>query len=176
MNIHIVSKKITLTNSIKDKIENTLINLEKYISDDTDIHVKLDVTKKNQKIEVTIFTRNGTILRAEDSKDNLYTAIDSVYDKLYKQIRKLKTQLIKRNKSNESIRFNNIDEYIDLDSNDNLIKRYKKFNFDKPMTTEDAIIQMDLLGHKFFIFRNIASEDINVVYKRHDGYGLIEQV
>ena len=135
MNIHIVSKKITLTNSIRDKIENTLINLEKYISDDTDIHVKLDVTKKNQKIEVTIFTRNGTILRAEDSKDNLYTAIDSVYDKLYKQIRKLKTQLIKRNKSNESIRFNNIDEYINLDSNDTLIKIYKKFNFDKPMTT-----------------------------------------
>lgn len=176
MTIHIVSKKIALTNSIRDKIENTLINLEKYISDDTDIHVKLDVTKKNQKIEVTIFTKNGTILRAEDSKDDLYTAIDSVYDKLYKQMRKLKTQLMKKNKSNESIRFNNIDEYIDFDTNDNMIKRHKKFNFDKPMTTEEAIIQMDLLGHKFFIFRNIESEDINVVYKRHDGYGLIEQI
>ena len=57
-----------------------------------------------------------------------------------------------------------------------MIKRSKKFNFDKPMTTEDAIIQMDLLGHKFFVFRNIESEDINVVYKRHDGYGLIEQI
>ena len=176
MSIHIISKKITLTNSIKDKIENTLINLKKYISDDTDIHVKLDVAKRNQKIEVTIFTKNGTIIRAEDSKDDLYNAIDSVYDKLYKQIRKLKTQLIKRNKSNESIRFNNIDEYIDSDSNDSLIKKYKKFDFDKPMTTEDAIIQMDLLGHKFFIFRNIESEDINVIYKRHDGYGLIEQI
>ncbi|WP_279167161.1 ribosome hibernation-promoting factor, HPF/YfiA family [Thomasclavelia cocleata] len=176
MSIQIISKKIVLTNSIKDKIENTLINLEKYLSDDTDIHVKLDVTKKNQKIEVTIFTKNGTILRAEDSKDDLYTAIDSVYNKLYKQMRKLKTQLMKKNKSNESIRFNNIDEYINLDSNDNLIKRYKKFNFDKPMTTEDAIIQMDLLEHKFFVFRNIESEDINVVYKRHDGYGLIEQI
>ena len=176
MSIHIISKKITLTNSIKDKIENTLSNLKKYISDDTDIHVKLDVAKRNQKIEVTIFTKNGTIIRAEDSKDDLYNAIDSVYDKLYKQIRKLKTQLIKRNKSNESIRFNNIDEYIDSDSNDSLIKKYKKFDFDKPMTTEDAIIQMDLLGHKFFIFRNIESEDINVIYKRHDGYGLIEQI
>ena len=176
MSIHIVSKKITLTNSIRDKIENTLINLEKYISDDTDIHVKLDVTKKSQKIEVTIFTKNGTILRAEDSKDDLYTAIDSVYDKLYKQIRKLKTQLMKRNKSNESIRFNNIDEYIEIETNENLIKKRKKFNFDKPMTTEDAIMQMELLGHKFFIFRNIESEDINVIYKRHDGYGLIEQI
>lgn len=176
MSIYIVSKKITLTDAIRDKVENTLINLERYLSDDTDINVKLDVTKKSQKIEVTIFTKNGTILRAEDSKDDLYTAIDSVYDKLYKQIRKLKTQLVKRNKSNESIRFSNIDEYIDLDTNDNMIKRSKKFNFDKPMTTEDAIIQMDLLGHKFFVFRNIESEDINVVYKRHDGYGLIEQI
>nr|WP_317333892.1 ribosome-associated translation inhibitor RaiA [uncultured Romboutsia sp.] len=176
MAIHIVSKKVTLTNSIKNKIENTLVNLEKYISDDTDIHVKLDVKKKDQKIEVTIFTKNGTILRAEDSKDNLYTAIDSVYDKLYKQIRKLKTQLIKKNKSNESIRFNSIDEYVDLDTSDNMIKRYKKFNFDKPMSIEDAVIQMDMLGHKFFIFRNIESEDICVIYKRHDGYGLIEQV
>lgn len=176
MAIHIVSKKVTLTNSIKDKIESTLVNLEKYISDDTDIHVKLDVKKKDQKIEVTIFTKNGTILRAEDSKDNLYTAIDSVYDKLYKQIRKLKTQLIKKNKSNESIRFNSIDEYVDLDTSDNMIKRYKKFNFDKPMSIEDAVIQMDMLGHKFFIFRNIESEDICVIYKRHDGYGLIEQV
>lgn len=96
MSIQIISKKIVLTNSIKDKIENTLINLEKYLSDDTDIHVKLDVTKKNQKIEVTIFTKNGTILRAEDSKDDLYTAIDSVYNKLYKQMRKLKTQLMKK--------------------------------------------------------------------------------
>lgn len=175
MNIHIISKKISLTNSIREKIENTLTNLEKYLSNDTDIHVKLDVTKKSQKIEVTIFTKNGTILRAEDSEDDLYTAIDLVHDKLYKQIRKLKTQLIKRNKSNESIRFNNIEEDIDLNTNDSIIKRCKKFNFDKPMTIEDAIIQMDLLGHKFFIFRNIESEDINVVYKRHDGYGLIEQ-
>lgn len=176
MSIYIVSKKLALTTSIRDKVENTLIKLEKYLSNDTDIHVKLDVTKKNHKIEVTIFTENGTILRAEDSSDDLYSSIDSVYDKLYKQIRKLKTQLLRRNKSNESIRFNNIEEYIDPNINDNIVKKYKKFNFDKPMTTEDAIIQMDLLQHEFFVFRNIDSEDVNVVYKRYDGYGLIEQI
>ncbi|MBQ8998464.1 MAG: ribosome-associated translation inhibitor RaiA [Clostridium sp.] len=115
MTIHIVSKKITLTDAISNKIESVLINLEKYISDDTDIHVKLDVTKKRQKIEVTIFTKNGAIIRAEDSKNDLYTAIDSIYDKLYKQIRKLKTQIRRKNKSNESIRFNNIDDkYINV--------------------------------------------------------------
>lgn len=176
MKINIIAKKFELTDSIKEKIYNSFSNLEKYLSDDTEIHVTLDIIKRSQKIEVTIYTKNGTIIRAEDSQSDLYTAIDSVYDKLYKQIRKLKTQLLKKNKSNESIRFNNIDEYIDIDTSDNIIKRYKKFNFDKPMTTEDAILQMDLLGHKFFVFRNIESEDINVVYKRHDGYGLIEQV
>lgn len=177
MKINIVSKKVKLTNSIREKIENTFYNLEKYLSSDTDVHVKLDVTKRSQKIEVTIFTKNGTIIRAEDSKDDLYNAIDIVYDKLYKQIRKLKTQLINKNKSNDSIRFNNIDEYDDINiESDNVIKRIKKFNLDKPLTPEDAIIQMNLLGHKFFLFRNLDTEEINLVYKRHDGYGLIEQI
>ncbi len=177
MKIKIISKKVELTDSIREKIENTFFNLERYISNDTDIHVKLDFVKRNQKIEVTIFTQNGTIIRAEDSRDDLYTAIDTVYNKLYKQIRKLKTQLINKNKSNESIRFNNIDEYEDLDlENEYKIKRVKKFDMDKPITVEDAIMQMNLLEHNFFVFRNSESEDINIVYKRHDGYGLIEQI
>ncbi len=177
MKINIVSKRVELTNSIREKIENTFYNLERYLSDDTDVHVKLDVTKRSQKIEVTIFTKNGTIIRAEDSKDDLYNAIDVFYNKLYKQIRRLKTQLINTHKSTESIRFNNIDEYDDINiESDSIIKRVKKFNLDKPLTTEDAIMQMDLLGHNFFVFRNLDSEDLNIVYKRHDGYGLIEQI
>ncbi|WP_270305406.1 ribosome hibernation promotion factor, partial [Terrisporobacter petrolearius] len=118
-----------------------------------------------------------TIIRAEDSKNDLYNAIDEVYDKLYKQIRKLKTQLINKNRTNESIRFNNINEFDDMNiESENTIKKVKKFNLDKPITTEDAIMQMDLLGHNFFVFRNLDSEDINIIYKRHDGYGLIEQI
>lgn len=177
MKIHIVSKKLELTSSIKNKIENTFAKLEKYISSDTDVYVTLSVTKNSQKVEVTIFTKNGTIIRAEDSQYDLYIAIDLAYDKLYKQIRKFKTQLNKKNKSNESVRFNNIDDYINPITDDEfLIKKVKKFNFEKPMTVEDAIIQMNLLGHTFFVFRNFESEDINIVYKRHDGYGLIEQI
>ena len=177
MKINIISKKVELTDSIREKIEDTFLNLEKYINNDTDVHVKLKFTKKNQKIEVTIFTKNGTIIRAEDSQDDLYAAIDTVYDKLYKQIRKFKTQLINKNRSNESIRFNNVDEYenINLD-NEYKIKKVKKFDIDKPITIEDAIMQMNLLDHNFFVFRNSESEDINIVYKRHDGYGLIEQI
>ena len=177
MKIKIISKKVELTDSIKEKIENTFFNLEKYISNDTDVDVKLDFAKRNQKIEVTIFTKNGMIIRAEDSQNDLYTAIDTVYDKLYKQIRKFKTQLINKNRSNESIRFNNIDEYENINlENEYKIKKVKKFDIDKPITIEDAIMQMNLLGHNFFVFRNSESEDINIVYKRHDGYGLIEQI
>ncbi|WP_042277327.1 ribosome hibernation-promoting factor, HPF/YfiA family [[Clostridium] dakarense] len=176
MELKITSKKIELTDAIKSKIENTFMKLEKYINDDTDIHVKIDVKKKNQKIEATIFTKSGTILRAEDSEESLYSAIDIVCDKLYKQIRKLKTQLSRKNRKNESIRFDNIEDNIVYDiEEENNIKRRKKFILDKPMTAEDAIVQMDLLGHNFFIFRDLDTEDVSIVYKRHDGYGLIEQ-
>ncbi len=177
MNINIISKKVELTEAIKSKIENKFGKLEKYLNQDTDINVKLDVRKKNQKIEVTIFTKGGTILRAEDSREDLYSAIDLVYDKLYGQIRKLKTQLSRKNKSNDSIRFDNIEYYDTSDEEyDNKIKKVKKFNINKPMSAEDAINQMELLGHNFFVFRDSDTEDINIVYKRHDGYGLIEQI
>lgn len=177
MNINIISKKVELTEAIKSKIENKFGKLEKYLNQDTDINVKLDVIKKNQKIEVTIFTKGGTILRAEDSREDLYSAIDLVYDKLYGQIRKLKTQLSRKNKSNDSIRFDNIEYYDTSDEEyDNKIKKVKKFNINKPMSAEDAINQMELLGHNFFVFRDSDTEDVNIVYKRHDGYGLIEQI
>lgn len=177
MNINIISKKVELTEAIKSKIENKFGKLEKYLNQDTDINVKLDVRKKNQKIEVTIFTKGGTILRAEDSREDLYSAIDLVYDKLYGQIRKLKTQLSRKNKSNDSIRFDNIEYYDASDEEyNNKIKKVKKFNINKPISAEDAINQMELLGHNFFVFRDSDTENINIVYKRHDGYGLIEQI
>ena len=186
MNMVIVSKKTTITDAIRTKIENTLGRLEKYINDDTDVKVKIDVKKKNQKIEVTIFTKDSFIIRAEESREDLYSAIDLIHDKLYKQLRKYKTQLMKKNKknesikfdndNNESIRFDNIEEYVDYDiDNENIIKRRKEFKIDKPMTPEEAIMQMDLLEHNFFVFRSLETENINIVYKRHDGYGLIEQ-
>lgn len=176
MKITITSKKMEITDAIRSKVENTFLRLNKYLNDDTDVNIKIDIKKKNQKIEATIFTHSGTILRAEDSQENLYCAIDLVYDKLYKQIRKLKTQLAKKNRKNESIRFDNIEDYIAYDMEDNsLIKRRKKFNIDKPMTCEDAIMQMDLLGHNFFIFKDLDTESTSIIYKRNDGYGLIEQ-
>jgi len=135
MSIYIVSKKIALTDLIRNKVENTFIKLENYLGNNNDIYIKLDMVKRYKKVEVTIFIKNKTnliIVKAKDYKDNLYTAIDSVYNKLYKGIRKLKTRIINKNKSSESIRFNSVDQHIDLDRNDNLIKRYKIFSFKPP--------------------------------------------
>ncbi len=177
MMITIVSKKVEVTDAIREKIESKFYKLERYINKDTEINIKIDVKKRNQKIEATIFTQNGTILRAEESQEDLYSAIDLVCDKLYKQMRKLKTQMIRKNKKNESIRFENIEEYIEYDNEkDSDIKRIKKFKIDKPMTSDEAIFQMDLLGHNFFIYKDIDTEEISIVYKRHKGYGLIEQI
>lgn len=176
MNISIVSKNIEVTDTIRNKVESTLSKLEKYIKSDINVNVKLDVKKKSQKIEVTIHLKDGCILRAEESQSDLYSAIDLVYDKLYKQLRKYKTQTLKKNKRNESIKFENIEEYVACDiEEDDFIKRRKKLNIDKPMTEEEAVIQMDLLGHDFFVFKDIETDRISIIYKRHDGYGIIEQ-
>lgn len=177
MNISIVSKNVEVTNTIKEKVECTLTKLEKYINNDININVKLDVKKKRQKVEVTLFFKDGYIIRAEEVKSDLYSAIDLVYDKLYGQIRRYKTQALKKSRKNESIKFENIETYIDLDNNEeDLIKRRKKVNIDKPMTQEEAVIQMNLLDHNFFVFKDIDSDSVSIIYKRHDGFGLIEQM
>ncbi|WP_195940039.1 ribosome hibernation-promoting factor, HPF/YfiA family [Romboutsia sp. 1001713B170131_170501_G6] len=176
MSVKIISKHVKVTEAIREKIESKFEKLEKYINDDFDVHVKIDVKRKNQSIEATVYTKHGTIVRAEECQEDLYSAIDLLYDKLYKQLRKYKTQMIRRNRKNESIRFDNIEEYEEIDLDDDVIKRRKQFKMDKPITPEDAIVQMNLLGHQFFVFRNIETNETSIVYKRHDGYGLIEQV
>lgn len=177
MNIKIFSKHVKVTQAIREKIEGKFSKLEKYINGDFDVDVKVDVKKKKQSIEATVHAPQGMILRAEESQEDLYSSIDLVYDKLHKQLRKYKTQMLKRNKKHDSIRFENLEEYVDIDlTDDDLIKRRKKFNMEKPITPEDAILQMDLLGHKFFVFRNIETDMTSIVYKRHDGYGIIEQL
>ncbi|MPM43113.1 hypothetical protein SDC9_89786 [bioreactor metagenome] len=112
----------------------------------------------------------------EDSEENLYAAIDVVYDKLKKQIRRYKNKLQDKHQSKEeSIRFQ-IDEGIEEDdeSLDIVIERRKKFDM-KPMSPEEAVLQMELIEHGFYMFRNIDSDEISIVYKREDGgYGLIE--
>lgn len=176
MNISIISRNVEVTDTIRNKVESTISKLERYIKNDVDVDVKIDVKKKFQKVEVTIYLNDGYIIRAEEVQSDLYSAIDLVHDKLYKQLRKYKTQSLRKNQKNDSIKFENIQEYIACDMEDEeLIKRRKRLNIDKPMTEEEAIIQMDLLDHNFFVFKDIETNRISIIYKRHDGYGVLEQ-
>ena len=180
MNIIMSGKQMDLTDGIKHAIEEKLGRLDFYLHPETDVKVTVSAKKARQKVEVTIFPINGPIIRAEDIEENLYAAIDIVYDKLNIQLRKYKKRLQDRHKLNESIRFDAIEDIEETDqssSEDNLdivIERTKKFGV-KPMSPEEAVLQMDLLEHDFYMFKNSETNDISIVYRRKNGgYGLIE--
>ena len=176
MNIIISGKQMDLTDGIKNAIEEKLGRLDFYLHPATDVKVTVSAKKARQKVEVTIIPISGPIIRAEDIEENLYAAIDVVYDKLNKQLRKYKKRLQDRHQSkDESIRFQ-MDGGIEEDDEnlDIVIERRKKFDM-KPMSPEEAVLQMELIEHGFYMFRNIDSDEISIVYKREDGgYGLIE--
>ena len=180
MNIIMSGKQMDLTDGIKHAIEEKLGRLDFYLHPETDVKVTVSAKKARQKVEVTIFPINGPIIRAEDIEENLYAAIDVVYDKLNKQLRRYKNRLKDKHQRNESIRFENVDMSVyedDIESNDNfdiVIERNKKFDM-KPMSAEEAVLQMELIEHDFYMFRNIDTDDISIVYKRKNGgYGMIE--
>ena len=179
MKIIISGKKLELTEGIKTAIEDKLGKLERYLNPETEVKVTVSAKKATQKIEVTIIPISGPIIRAEDSEENLYAAIDVVYDKLKKQIRRYKNKLKGKyqSKGQDSIRFQNIEDN-GFDENDGefdiVIERHKKFDM-KPMSPEEAVLQMELVGHDFYMFRNIDTDEISIVYRRETGgYGLIE--
>ncbi|UHR02539.1 ribosome-associated translation inhibitor RaiA [Peptoniphilus sp. GNH] len=174
MKLELVGKNISLTESLKSKVEDKLSKLDKYFSDEILARATLSSTKGNQKIEVTIFLP-GTILRAEDSSSDMYSSIDKVQNSLERQIKKYKTRLKKRYKDNTSIKFEEVESPIEHeDEDENTIVRRKSFDL-KPMMEEEAVLQMELLNHNFFVFLNGNTEEVNIVYKREDGdYGIIE--
>ena len=179
MKIIISGKKLELTEGIKTAIEDKLGKLERYLNPETEVKVTVSAKKATQKIEVTIIPISGPIIRAEDSEENLYAAIDVVYDKLNKQLRRYKNKLKGKyqSKGQDSIRFQNIEDN-GFDENDGefdiVIERHKKFDM-KPMSPEEAVLQMELVGHDFYMFRNIDTDEISIVYRRETGgYGLIE--
>jgi len=175
MKINIRGDKLLVTESIKSYIDSKLKKIEKYFENHEDLsaNVLVRVTGRNQTIEVTIPTSHFT-LRAEEAHDDLYAAVDLVVDKLERQIRKNKTRIEKRSKK-DKFKEINYEFNIELDEeDDNKIVKRKKLDM-KPMNEEEAILQMNLLGHAFFIFKNIDNENICLLYKRNDGnYGIIE--
>ncbi|BAK81657.1 ribosome hibernation-promoting factor, HPF/YfiA family [Candidatus Arthromitus sp. SFB-rat-Yit] len=167
-------KNIEITHALEDIINKKLSKLDNYFSRELEAQVTLSVEKNDQVIEVGILF-NGTYLRAQERNSDLYVAIDLVVDKLYKQIRRQKTKLVKKysNKDARSldILFDNI-ENDDLE--DDVIVKVKKFPI-KPMYRDEAILQMELIGHDFYVFINAETNDVNVLYRRRSGnYGLIE--
>ena len=173
MNFIISGKNIEVTEGIRAAIEEKLGRLDKYLTDDIDIIVTLSVQKERQKIEVTI-PMKGHIIRAEQDSADMYVSIDLVIDILERQIRRYKTRLMSKKYEGAGLKQEFIDKDEDVDEDEIRIIRSKKFAI-KPMDVEEACIQMDLLGHNFFVFRNADTFEVNVVYKRKGNtYGLIE--
>lgn len=173
MKCKIRGEKIKVTSAIQDYIETKLSRLDKYFkSADVDASVLIKVKGKEQAIEVTIPYDKYT-LRSEERRDDLYAAIDLVIDKLEGQIRKNKTKLKKQIKKSEEF-FNFDFEVANDDLGENKIVKRKSFEM-KPMSEEEAILELELLGHDFYIYRDDKTNDINVLYRRKDGnYGIIE--
>lgn len=174
MNFIVSGKNIDVTDALRDRVESKLGKLSKFFSNDAEIHTTLSVQKNRQIVEVTIPFK-GVIFRSEQSNEDMYNAIDKVVDVLERQIIKNKTKLQHKFKG-DSLRFESLkDNKEDVLNEENFkIVKSKKFEA-KPMTSEEAIMQMDLVGHEFYIFRNADNQKINVIYKRKDGnLGLIE--
>lgn len=174
MKVIIRGKNIDLTEGIETKINKKLSMLDKYfiMSENVEAKVLIRVYPVGQKIEVTIPTEY-VLLRAEVMDNDLYNAIDLVVDKLEGQIRKYKTRLSRKSKDNK-LAFNVASiEPLGEEEEDVIVKT--KSIHPKPMDLEEAIMQMELIGHTFFVYKDIETNLISVVYKRNDGdYGLIE--
>ena len=175
MKFIISGKNIDVTPGLKDTITHKLGKLERYFTPDTEIHVTLSVQRERQKIEVTIPVKGG-IIRSEQESSDMYVSIDLVEEVIERQLRKYKNKLIARHQEGSG---NFKQEFFDSgerseDDGEIKIVRTKKFGF-KPMYPEDACVQMELLGHAFYVFLNSETDQVNVVYKRKGNtYGLIE--
>ena len=170
MKFTVRGEKIEVTNSIRDYVIEKLSKMDKYFDTPEEVSVKVNfsVRGREQKVEVTI-TCKGYDLRAEVSHSDMYAAIDLVIDKLETQMRKYKSKLMSRERA--IIVYE--DALIEDDEFEAIVKRKKVFL--KPMDENEAIVQMELLGHAFYIYKDIETSKVNVLYKRYDGtYGLIE--
>ena len=172
MNITISGKNMDITPSLREAVQEKLGKLDRYFTPETDVHVTLSVEKERQKIEVTIPVK-GRIIRSEQVSNDMYVSIDLVEEVIERQLRKYKNKIIDKKQS--AVNFQKA--YIEndyMESEDITIVRTKRFDI-KPMYPEDACVQMELLGHNFFVFMNADTDQVNVVYKRKGNtYGLIE--
>lgn len=182
MNFSIRGQQIEVTEALRDYVDKKLSRLDKYFDapPNSDGTVTLSVVRGLHAVEVTI-PLTGVLLRAEDRSDDMYASIDAVVDKLERQIRKHKTKINRklRQRGAKDILFaeGQANGAVAVEESDDELEvvRTKRFIM-KPMDVEEAILQMNMVGHNFYVFSNIDTKEVSVVYKRNDGkYGLIEQ-
>ena len=172
MKITISGKNIDVTEGLRAAVQDKLGKLERYFTPDTEVIVTLSVEKERQKIEVTIPVKGG-IIRSEQVSNDMYVSIDLVEEVIERQLRKYKTKIVDKKQESGNFQKENI-EHDYMEDEEIRIIRSKKFGM-KPMFPEDACVQMELLGHNFYVFRNAETDEVNVVYKRKGNtYGLIE--
>lgn len=172
MKFIIIGRNIDITEGLKSVVQEKLGKLERYFTPETEIHVTLSVEKDRQKIEVTIPVK-GNIIRSEQVSSDMYVSIDLVEEVIERQLRKYKTKIVNQQQAGGNFQKEFVEDEFLEDEEVNII-RTKKFGI-KPMYPEDACVQMELLGHNFYVFRNAETDEVNVVYKRKGNtYGLIE--
>ena len=176
MELNIRGDKIKITKAMKDYIEEKLSKLDKYLEKSNDVcaNVMVKVRGHEQKVEITIPLKSF-ILRSEETQEDFYAAVDKTIDKLERQVRKNKTRLMtKHEKASYDFNFDSIVVDKKEEKEDHKVVKRKTIEV-KPMSEEEAILQMDLLGHQFFMYKDSETMDIAVVYKRKDGnYGVLE--
>ena len=168
----IKGRNVEVTEGLKSAVTDKIGKLEKYFSEETEAYVTLSVEKERHKVEVTI-PMKGNTLRAEETNSDMYVSIDLVQETLERQLKKYKNKIVDRKHSSEVFAPEFIEK--DYDEDDSIkIEKSKRFAV-KPMDPEEACLQMELLGHSFYVFRNSETDEIKVVYKRKGNtYGIIE--
>ena len=172
MKFIILGRNLEVTPGLKAAVEDKIGKLDKYFNPNTEVHVTLSVEKERQKIEVTIPVK-GNIIRSEQVSNDMYVSIDLVEEIIERQLKKYKNKIVDKHQSGGDFNQAFIDNDYPEDEEIKIV-RTKKFDI-KPMYPEDACIQIELLGHNFYVFCNAETDQVNVVYKRkNDTYGLIE--
>lgn len=178
MRYSFVGKDTVISEALKEKTMQKMSKLEKFIPEDTEVSITYSVTKLENKIEVTMPIQKR-ILRAEARQEDMYAAVDQVVDILENQMIKYKGRLKDKSRRDKAFKEELATVFTDIlsesENKDAIeIKRTKRFGI-KPMDSEEAVMEMELLNHDFYVFRNTENDEVNVVYKRNDGtYGLIE--
>ena len=172
MKFIISGRNLEVTEGLKNTVIDKLGKLERYFTPDTEVNVTMSIEKERQKIEVTIPV-NGHIIRSEQVSNDMYVSIDLVEEVIERQLRKYKNKLVAKQQDGGNFRREFLEKEENIEPEEIKIIRTKEIEM-KPMYPEDACIQMELLGHNFYMFHNAESDEVNVVYKRKGGtYGMI---